>query len=109
MEAISALQAICTGNSPVSGEFPAQRLVTRSVDVFFDLRLNKRLSKQWYGEVWDAIAPIMTSQWWMSLISSGHLSLASNIFYEGQEMIYILYDIYVCKLHKDVQYWYVFI
>ena len=25
------------------GEFPTQRLVTRSFDVFFDLRLNKRL------------------------------------------------------------------
>ena len=31
------------------GEFPAQRLVTRSFDVFFDLRPNKRLSKQWWG------------------------------------------------------------
>ena len=28
------------------GEFPTQRPVTRSFDVFFDLRLNKRLSKQ---------------------------------------------------------------
>ena len=28
------------------GEFPAQWPVTRSFDVFFDLRLNKRLSKQ---------------------------------------------------------------
>ena len=28
---------------------PAQRLVTQSFDVFFDLRLNKRLSKQWWG------------------------------------------------------------
>ena len=26
-----------------------QRPVTRSLDVFFDLRLNKRLSKQWWG------------------------------------------------------------
>ena len=34
------------GNSPVTGEFPSQRLVTRSFDVFFDLRLNKRFSKQ---------------------------------------------------------------
>ena len=32
------------------GEFPTQRPVTRSFDVFFDLRLNKRLSKQpWCG------------------------------------------------------------
>ena len=33
METLSAL--------PVTGEFPAQRSVTRSFDVFFDLRLNK--------------------------------------------------------------------
>ena len=31
------------------GEFPAQRPVTRSFDVFFDLRPNKRLSKQPWG------------------------------------------------------------
>ena len=31
------------------GEFPAQRQVTRSFDVFFDLCLNKRLSKQSWG------------------------------------------------------------
>ena len=31
------------------GEFSAQRPVTRSFDVFFDLRLNKRLSKQPWG------------------------------------------------------------
>ena len=46
METFSALLAICAGNSPVTGEFPAQRLVTRSFDVFFDLRLVKRLSKR---------------------------------------------------------------
>ena len=45
METLSALLAICAGNSPVPGEFPAQRPVTRSFDVFFDLRPNKRLSK----------------------------------------------------------------
>ena len=32
--------------SPVTDEFPSQRPVTRSFDVFFDLRPNKRLSKQ---------------------------------------------------------------
>ena len=35
--------------APVTGEFPTQRPVTRSFDAFFDLRLNKRLSKQWRG------------------------------------------------------------
>ena len=43
METFSALLAICAVNSPVPGEFPAQSPVTRSFDVFFDLRLNKRL------------------------------------------------------------------
>ena len=46
METFSALLALCAGNSPVTGEFPSQRPVTRSFDVFFDLRLNKQLSKQ---------------------------------------------------------------
>ena len=49
METFSASLAICTGNSPVTGEFPAQKPVTRSFDVFLDLRLNKRLSKQSWG------------------------------------------------------------
>ena len=46
---ISALLAICVGNSSVLREFPAQRPVTRSFDVFFDMRPNKRLSKHWWG------------------------------------------------------------
>ena len=49
MENFSASLAICTGNSPVTGEFPAQRPVTRSFDVFFDIGQNKRLSKEWSG------------------------------------------------------------
>ena len=40
METFSALLALCAGNSPVTGEFPSQRPVTRSFDVFFDLCLN---------------------------------------------------------------------
>ena len=46
METFSALLALCAGNSPVTGEFPAQRPVRRSFDIFFDLCQNKRLSKQ---------------------------------------------------------------
>ena len=49
MKTFSALLAICAGNSPVPGEVPAQRPVTRSFGVFFDLHPNKRLSKQWWG------------------------------------------------------------
>ena len=40
MEIFSAQLAICAGNSPVPGEGQWQRPVTRSFDVFFDLRLN---------------------------------------------------------------------
>ena len=38
------------------GQIPTQRPVTRSFDVFFDLRLNKRLSKQSWG-------------WWLEALS----------------------------------------
>ena len=49
METFSALLAICARNSPVPGEFPTQKPVTRSFDVYFDLRSNKRLSTQLWG------------------------------------------------------------
>ena len=54
METFSALLALCVGNLPVSGEFPAQRPVTQSFDVFFDLL--KRLSKHSRG-------------WWFETLS----------------------------------------
>ena len=62
METFSALLAICAGNSPVTGEFPAQRPVTWSFDVFFDLRLNQRLSKQSWG-------------WWFETPSCRHCNV----------------------------------
>ena len=42
----SMLLAICAVNSPATSEFPAQRPVMRSFNVFFDLHLNKQLGKQ---------------------------------------------------------------
>ena len=59
METFSALLAICAGNSPVTGEFPAQRPVTRSFDVFFDLRLNKRLSKLSWGWWFETLSRLL--------------------------------------------------
>ena len=46
METFSALLALYAGNSPVSGEFPAQRPVMRSFTVFFDLNgwVNNRVA-----------------------------------------------------------------
>ena len=59
MEIFSALLALCAGNSPVTGEFPSERPVTRSFDVSFDLRLNKRFSKQswgwWFETPWHSL------------------------------------------------------
>ena len=56
METFSVSLAICAGNSPVPGEFPAQRPVTLGLDVFFDLHLNKLLRKQLWG-------------WWFETLS----------------------------------------
>ena len=56
METFSALLALCAGNSPVTGEFPSQRIVTQSIDVFSDLPLNKRLSKLSWG-LWFETPP----------------------------------------------------
>ena len=62
METFSALLALCAGTSPVTGEFPAQRPVTRSFDVFFDLRLEETVEQTIVRLViLDAFAPIMTS------------------------------------------------
>ena len=46
METFTTLLALCAGNSPVTGEFPSQRPVTRGFDVCCDRRLSKWLSKQ---------------------------------------------------------------
>ena len=45
LETFSTSLVLCEGNAPVIDGFPSQRPVTRSSDVFFDLQLNKRLSK----------------------------------------------------------------
>ena len=49
MKTFSALLALCAGNSPVISEFPSQSPVTQSFYVFFDLHMNKRLSKPPWG------------------------------------------------------------
>ena len=49
LRTFSALLVLGAGNSSVTDEFPSQRPLTRDLDVFFDLRVNKRLSKQSQG------------------------------------------------------------
>ena len=71
---------MCVGNSPVPGEFPSQRPVTRGFDVLFDLHMNKRLSKQsrrWWFEtplhsLWRHHNRAMWQDWittWRQLMS----------------------------------------
>ena len=76
METFSALLVICAGNSPVPGEFPTQRPVTQSFDVFFDLRLNTRLGKQWWG-------------WWFETLSRPLLRHRNAIVIKDQAHLFI--------------------
>ena len=64
METFSALLAICAGNSPVAGELPTQRPVTRSFDVFYT-RINGWKNNREAGDLrryrahYDVIVMIM--------------------------------------------------
>ena len=78
-ETFSVLLALCAGNSPVTCEFPAHRPVTQSFDIFFNLRLNKRLSKQSWG-------------WWFETPSSS-LWRHSNIHYPVILKMVLLIDL----------------
>ena len=52
METFSVLLAICAGNSPVPGEFPAQRPVTRSFGVFLIcVRINGQINNGDAGDL----------------------------------------------------------
>ena len=92
METFSALLALCAGNSPVTGEFPSQRPVTRSFDVFFHLCGNKRLSKQSWG-------------WWFETLSRSlwrHCNV-EIIYFVTRSSIYDIFLTSLCpKLHITV-------
>ena len=80
METFSALLTICAGNSPASGEFPPQRPVTRSFDVFFDLCLNKRLRKLSWG-------------WWFETLTRP-LWRHRNDFWKRESVIPVFINVY---------------
>ena len=84
METFSTLLALCAGNSPVTGEFLAQRPVTRSFYVFFDLRMNKRLSKQSWG-------------WWFEMPSCSlwHHCNVSESFLASEFVIVSVQDLHI--------------
>ena len=89
METFSALLTICAENSPVPGEFPAQRPVTRSLDVFFDLCLHKRLNKQSWGWWFETLSHPL---WRHCNVLSKLLSELQNdswrVYWESQELVH---------------------
>ena len=74
MEAVSALLAICAGNSPFPGQFPAHRSVTRGFDVFFDLRPDKQLRKQSWG-------------WWFEMPPHSLWRYRNEISFPGRSVL----------------------
>ena len=84
VETFSALLAICAGNSPVPGEFPTQRPVTRSFDVYFDLSPNKRLSEQLWGWWFETLSPPL----WRDRNVSLWCLFASAILHRGSYVIH---------------------
>ena len=103
MEKISALLAICAGNSPVPGEFPAQRPVTRTVGVFFDLHPNKRLSKQWWGWWFETLScPLWRQQNEVSCIDTEPLSIEFHIGPRETELPRYKIQHYTRKVSHDV-------
>ena len=78
------------GNSPLPGEYPAQRPVTQSYDVFFDLRPNKRLSKQWRG--WWFETP--SSPLWRHCNETTFVMSCSTGWFEPQYITRGMYDLH---------------
>ena len=106
METFSALLGICAGNSPVPGEFPAQRPVTRRFGVFFNLRLNKRLSKQSWGYWFETLSCSLWRHRNVTVESKGHdystlascRSISDKDHYASMKLLFIFNS----SLHSDV-------
>ena len=97
METFAALLALCAGNSPVTVEFPAQRPVTQSFDVFFDLCMNKRLSKQtwgWHHAHYDVTVIMIRTQFCCALFYCGYTIVL-------KECMWFVYSIHSMLLHWD--------
>ena len=90
------------GNSPVPVEFTAQRPVTRSFDVFFDLRLNKRLSKQSWGWLFETLSRPLWRHRNVSIIMYNMALLYQIIFCNFAYIcIYIYIYIYIYR-HRHI-------
>ena len=86
MQTFSVLLAFCAGNSPVTGEFPTQRPVTRSFDIFFDLHLNQQLGKQWRLRWFETIS---RSVWRLCDANLSRSFIAHSTLYLNQRRFYL--------------------
>ena len=91
MKTFSASLAICAGNSPVPGEFPAQRRVTRSFRVFFDLRPNKPWSKQSWRHRAHYDVTVMWEMWgkpsagWIKIVNPTQSRLWLMVYWRRKD------------------------
>ena len=116
METFSALLALSTGNSPVTGEFPVQRPVTQSFDVFFDLCLNKWLSKQWWGWWFETVScPLWrhcngigccVAKWFTSYVRYLYILIEKYLLMLIYSLIYMQYKYDIIeRLHRVQSLW----
>ena len=67
------------GELPATGEFLAQRLVTRSFDVFLDLRLGNQLSKQSRGWWFETPSRPLWRHCWSTAVLCNNITLATRM------------------------------
>ena len=94
METFSALLAICTGNSPVPGEFPAQRPVTRSfvfLGFFICVWINGWVNNREAGDLrrYDVTVVSVVS---LMMLCKSWTSKIDNILISNKCDIFALYD-----------------
>ena len=83
-------------NSPVTDDFPSQRPVTRSFDVFFDLRPNKRSGKQSRRRWFETLSH---SLWRHCNVILNHIFvLIKSILFLPYQMMIIISIITIIKL-----------
>ena len=92
IETFSMLMTLCEGNPPVTGAFPLQRPVTRSFDVFFALRLNKRLKKQ-LRRRW-----LQTPSYTLWHHRNGHDLLP--VSWNNGSLLFVVYDIFIARFNN---------
>ena len=101
METFSALLFLCAGNSPVTGEFPSQRPVTRSFGVLFDLHLNERMSKQSWG--WWLETPLRSL--WRHCYGPEISPWSIFLIFLYLHLAYVGYHLIMCVVLMTLTHW----